>query len=86
MPHQIVRNIPASEQGRMPKGLNIFIRQQGKHFRVIYQRQYPRAVEEVVISPRFNTREEAQSFVDAGLRAQRIYRSLTSAAAPLRLA
>jgi hypothetical protein len=60
----------------MPKGLHVFIRQVGAHFRVVYQRQYPHAVEEVVISNRFNTREEAQKFADAGLRAQRIYRNL----------
>jgi hypothetical protein len=30
-------------------------------------------VEEVFISQRFNTLEEAQSFVDAGLHAQSIY-------------
>jgi hypothetical protein len=69
----------------MPRGPHIFIRKAGEHFRVICQRPYPRAVEEVLISQRFNTLEEAQEFVDAGLRAQRIYRSLTSAAAPLPL-
>ena len=63
--------------GRMPKGPHIFIRKAGKHFRVICQRPYPRAVEEVLISQYFNTLEEAQTFVDDGLRAQRIYRSLT---------
>jgi hypothetical protein len=45
----------------MPKGL----RKAGKHFRVICQRPYPRAVEEVLISQRFNTLEEAENFVDA---------------------
>ena len=60
----------------MPKLLHVSIRQVGTHFRVVYQRQYPQAVEEVVISTRFNTREEAQKFADEGLRAQRIYRSL----------
>jgi len=43
------------------------------HFRVVYQRQYPQAVEEVVYTERFGTTEEAQKFVDAGLRAQRIH-------------
>jgi hypothetical protein len=61
---------------QVPKPLNVSIRQMGAHFRVVYQRQYPNAVEEVVLSPRFNTQEEAQSFADEGLRAQRIYRSL----------
>jgi hypothetical protein len=60
-----------------PKPLRVFVRQVGTHFRVVYQRQYPQAVEEVVISTRFNTWEEAQKFADAGLRAQRIYRNLT---------
>jgi hypothetical protein len=69
----------------MSKKPHVFIRKAGKHFRVVCQRQYPQAVEEVLISQRFNTLEEAQSFVDAGLRAQSIYRSLTSAAAPLPL-
>ena len=59
----------------MPKGLDVSIRQVGAYFRVVYQRQYPNAVEEVVLSTRF-TQEEAQSFADEGLRAQRIYRSL----------
>ena len=44
---------------QVPKPLNVSIRQMGAHFRVVYQRQYPNAVEEVVISIRFNTREEA---------------------------
>jgi len=60
---------------QVPKPLNVSIRQMGAHFRVVYQRQYPNAVEEVVLSTRFNTQEEAQSFADEGLRAQRIYRS-----------
>jgi hypothetical protein len=60
---------------QVPKPLNVSIRQMGAHFRVVYQRQYPNAVEEVVLSTRF-TQEEAQSFADEGLRAQRIYRSL----------
>jgi len=62
----------------LPKGLHTFTRQQGKHFRVIYQRQYPLVVEEVVFSKCFNTLEEAQTFVDAGLRAERIYCSFAS--------
>ena len=61
---------------QVPKPLNVSIRQMGAHFCVVYQRQYPNAVEEVVLSTRFNTQEEAQSFADEGLRAQRIYRSL----------
>jgi len=61
---------------QVPKPLNVSIRQMSAHFRVVYQRQYPNAVEEVVLSTRFNTQEEAQSFADEGLRAQRIYRSL----------
>jgi hypothetical protein len=59
-----------------PKPLRVFVRQQGAHFRVVYQHQYPNAVEEVVYTERFDTTEEAQKFVEAGLRAQRIYRSL----------
>jgi len=47
----------------------------GAHFRVVYQRQYPNAVEDVVYSERFKTLEEAQKFVDTALRAQRIYRN-----------
>ena len=58
------------------KPLRVFVRQQGAHFRVVYQHQYPHAVEEVVYTQRFNTSEEAQKFIDDGLRAQRIYRSL----------
>ena len=61
---------------QVPKPLHISIRQVGVHFRVVYQRQYPNAVEDVVYSERFKTQEEAQKFVDDALRAQRIYRSL----------
>jgi hypothetical protein len=71
MPDQILRNI-AKES--IPKPLNVFVRQEGKHFRVVYQRQYPQTVEEVVFSQRFNTPEQAQEFINVGLRAQRIYR------------
>jgi hypothetical protein len=60
----------------VPKPLHVSIRQVGTHFRVVYQRQYPNAVEEVIYTERFATTEEAQRFVDVGLRAQRIYRSL----------
>jgi hypothetical protein len=60
----------------MPKGLDVSIRQVGAYFRVVYQRQYPNAVEDVMYSERFKTQEEAQKFVDDALRAQRIYRSL----------
>jgi hypothetical protein len=63
-------------KGQMPKGLHIFIRQQGNHYRVVYQRQYPLTVEEIVLSQRFNTQADAQECVDVGLRAQKIYRSL----------
>ena len=61
---------------QVPRPLHISIRQVGVHFRVVYQRQYPNAVEDVVYSERFKTQEEAQKFVDDALRAQRIYRSL----------
>jgi hypothetical protein len=61
---------------QMPKPLHVSIRQVGVHFRVVYQRQYPNAVEDVVYSERFKTPQEAQKFVDTALRAQRIYRSL----------
>jgi hypothetical protein len=60
----------------VPKPLHVSIRQVGADFRVVYQRQYPHAVEEVVYTERFKTPEEAQKFIDAGLRAQRIYRNL----------
>jgi hypothetical protein len=68
----ILRNI--REQPRKP--LRVAIQQKGAHFRVVYQRQYPHAVEEVVYSERFKTPEEAQKFIDEALRAQRIYRNL----------
>ena len=61
----------------MPKGLDVSIRQVGAYFRVVYQRQYPNAVEDVVYSERFKTPEEAQKFVAAALRAQGIYRNLS---------
>jgi len=61
----------------MPKGLDVSIRPVGAHFRVVYQRQYPNAVEDVMYSERFKTMEEAQKFVDAALRAQGIYRNLS---------
>ena len=73
MPDQILRNI-AKES--IPKPLNVFVRQEGKHFRVVYQRQYPQTVEEAVYSERFKTPEEAQKFIDTALRAHRIYRNL----------
>jgi hypothetical protein len=34
----------------MPKGLDVSIRQVGAYFRVVYQRQYPNAVEDVMYS------------------------------------
>ena len=61
---------------QVPKPLRVAIRQVGAHFRVVYQRQYPQTVENVVYSERFKTQEEAQKFVDDALRARRIYRSL----------
>jgi hypothetical protein len=61
---------------QVPKPLRVSIQQMGAHFRVVYQRQYPNAVEDVVYSERFKTQEEAQKFADEALRAQRIYRSL----------
>ena len=62
----------------MTKPLHVFIRKQGNHFRVVYQRHYPNgaAVEEVVLTKRFETEAEAQRYADDGLRAQRIYRAL----------
>jgi len=59
------------------KPLYLSIRQMGAHFRVVYQRQYPNTVEDVVYSERFKTQEEAQKFVDDALRARRIYRNLS---------
>ena len=59
-----------------PKPLQVSIRQVGANFRVVFQHQYPLAVEEVVYSERFQTTEEAQHFVDTALRARRIYRDL----------
>ena len=61
---------------RMSKRPHIFIRKAGKDFCVVCQRQYPNAVEEVLIPQRFKTLEDALEFVDVGLRAQHIYRSL----------
>ena len=61
---------------QVPKPLRVAIRQVGAHFGVVYQRQYPQTVENVVYSERFKTQEEAQKFVDDALRARRIYRSL----------
>lgn len=59
------------------KSLHVFIRQERNHYRVVYQRGYPHnMVEEIELSQRFKTTAEAQSFVDAGLRAQRIYRAV----------
>ena len=63
-------------RAKVLKPLRVFIQQMGAHFRVVYQRQYPRTVEEVVYSERFKTPEDAQKFIDAALRAQRIYRNL----------
>jgi hypothetical protein len=65
------------EQARKP--LRVAIRQVGEHFRVVYQRQYPHAVEEVVYSERFKTPEEAQKFIDDGLRAHSTNRMTRSA-------
>jgi hypothetical protein len=63
----------------MTKPLHVFIRQQGGHFRVVYQRHYPNgSVEEMMLMQRFKTRAEAQSHADDGLRAQRIYRALAT--------
>jgi len=61
----------------MSKEPHIFIRKEGRHFRVVCQRQYPHAAEEVLISQRFETLKDAHEFVDAGLHARRIYLSLT---------
>jgi CRISPR/Cas system endoribonuclease Cas6 (RAMP superfamily) len=70
---------------QVPKPLHVSVRKVGAHFRVVYQRQYSNAMEDVVYSERFKTPEEAQKFVDAALRAQRIYRNLSprSDAVPL---
>jgi hypothetical protein len=62
----------------MTKPLHVFIRQEGKHYRVKYQRHYPNnVVEEVVLTQRFNSLADAQRFADAGLLAQHIYGGLT---------
>jgi hypothetical protein len=63
---------------KAPKPLHVFVQQEGAHFRVVYQRQYPQVLEEVVYSERFKTLEDAQKFIDTGLNAQRIYRNLAS--------
>jgi len=61
----------------MTKPLHVFIRKQGNHFRVVYERHYSNGtVEEMVLTQRFETEVEAQSHADDGLRAQRIYRAL----------
>jgi len=72
------------EAGRaMTKPLHVFIRKQGNHFRVLYQRHYPNGLlEEVMLTQRFETADEAQSYADSGLRAQRIYRALTPRRSP----
>ena len=65
------------------KPLHVFIRKQGNHFRVVYERHYPNGtVEEMVLSQRFATEAEAQRHADDGLRAQRIYRALTPPRSP----
>jgi len=59
------------------KSLHVFIRQERNQYRVVYQRGYPHNVlEEIVLSQRFKTMTEAQSFIDVRVRAQRIYREL----------
>src|SRR5262249_5827256 len=69
----------------MTKPLRVFIRKQGNHFRVVYQRHYPNGVlEEVMLTQRFETEAEAQSYADDGLRAQHIYRALTQHRSPAR--
>jgi hypothetical protein len=73
MPEQLARSF-AKE--RIPKPLQVSVRLQGNDFKVVYQHQYPQAVEEIVFSQRFKTREDAQEFVEVGLRARRIYRNL----------
>ena len=72
------------EAGRaMTKPLHVFIRKQGNHFRVLYQHHYPNGLlEEVMLTQRFETADEAQSYADSGLRAQRIYRALTPRRSP----
>ena len=54
---------------QVSKPLQVSIRQQGAHFRVVYQHKYPQVVEEVVYTERFATTADAQKFVDDGLRA-----------------
>jgi len=49
----------------MSKEPHIFIRKEGRHFRVVCQRQYPHAAEEVLMSQRFKTLEETHEFVDS---------------------
>ena len=66
-----------SKERTLPKKLHVSIRRVGAHFRVVYQHKYPQVVEEVVYTERFATTADAQKFVDDGLRARRIYRSLT---------
>ena len=69
----------------MTKPLRVFIRKQGNHFRVVYQRYYANDVlEEVVLTQRFETEAEAQSYADDGLRARQIYRALTQHRSPAR--
>lgn len=70
--------VNAKRDGAMTKPLRVFIRKQGNHFRVVYQRYYANDVlEEVVLTQRFESEADAQNCADAGLRAQRIYRALT---------
>jgi hypothetical protein len=75
--------VNVKRDGAMTKPLHVFIRKQGNHFRVVYQRYYANDVlEEVVLTQRFETEAEAQKHADDGLRAQRIYRALTQHRSP----
>src|SRR5262249_7303902 len=74
----VAKHHSLARYGTMMKPLRVFIRNQGNHFRVVYQRHYPNGVlEEVVLTRRFESEAGAQRHADDGLRAQRIYRALT---------
>ena len=63
--------VNAKRDGAMMKPLRVFIRKQGNHFRVVYQRYYANNVlEEVVLTQRFESEAGAQRHADDGLRAR----------------
>jgi len=75
--------VNAKRDGAMMKPLRVYIRKQSNHFRVVYERHFPNgALEEVVLTQRFESEAGAQRHAEDGLRAQRIYRALTPPRSP----